>query len=97
MEFGGGLATGIAIGMGSGIATGISNGRSQARQRIKTHIERNGLTIQDRFGKPVKLETFLEETCGCCGTKCSKATVWAIVLVGLSVLAAGLVAVYLMW
>ena len=64
MDFGGGFATGIAVGMGSGVASGIATGRSQLRKQIRSHMDQSGVTIQDRYGKPIKLDEFLEDACG---------------------------------
>ncbi len=86
MDFGGGLATGIAVGMGSGVATGIATGRSQLRKEIRSHMDQSGVTIQDRYGKPIKLDEFLEDACGPEKADCSKSRAWAVVAVGLAVL-----------
>lgn len=88
MDFGGGLATGIAVGIGSGIASGIASGRSQMRQHLRKHIDESGVTIQDRYGKPIKLDEFLANACGPERADCSKSRTWAFFAVGLVVLAA---------
>ena len=88
MGFGGGFATGIAVGLGSGIASGIATGRAQLRQQLSEHVDENGVTIQDRFGKPIKLDEFLEEACGPEKAACSKSTMLAVIALGLVVLAA---------
>lgn len=88
MEFGGGLATGIAVGIGSGIASGVATGRSQLRKQIRSHIDESGITIQDRFGKPIKLDEFLEEACGPEKADCSKTKAWGFVAAGLVLLIA---------
>ncbi len=88
MDFGGGLATGIAVGLGSGIASGIATGRSQFRQELCKYVDEHGVIIQDRFGKPIKLDEFLEKTCGPEKADCSKSKMLAVIAVGLVVLAA---------
>ena len=86
MDFGGGFATGIAVGMGSGVASGIATGRTQLRKQIRSHMDQSGVTIQDRYGKPIKLDEFLEDACGPEKADCSKTKTWAFVAVGLAVL-----------
>ena len=88
MDFGGGFATGIAVGMGSGIASGVATGRSKMRKQIRSHIDQSAVTIQDRYGKPIKLDEFLEDACGPEKADCSKTKTWAIVAAGLAVLVA---------
>lgn len=84
MDFGGGFATGIAVGMGSGVASGVSTGRSKMRKQVQNYIEQSGVTMQDRYGKPVKLDEFLEEACGPVKEECSPSKIWAIVFIGLA-------------
>ena len=94
MDFGGGLATGIAIGIGTGMASGMSSGQSQSKQQLHNYIEQNGITIQDRFGKPVKPDDFLDEVYRSSCNACPKARWVGFVIAGLAVLAAVAVAIY---
>ncbi len=94
MDFGGGMAVGIAVGMGSGIATGISTGQAQCRKKLEQHIEQNGITLQDRYGKPLKTDEFLTAALGRDQPQCHKQTKLGLLLVGIAVLIAVAVAVY---
>ena len=95
MDFGGGFATGIGAGIGSGMAIGVSEGRKRVRRQIREYVDSQGITVLDRFGKPIKLEEFLDEACGpsqqCCSR--NKAWLWAVLVLGVAA-AAGVV-VYL--
>ncbi len=96
MDFGGGFAAGIAAGMGSGMAIGVPSGQNQTRQRVRDYIEREGMTLQDRFGKPVKVDDFLDDACGTSTVCCSrtKTLAWIGLLLGVA-FAAGLL-IYLL-
>jgi hypothetical protein len=87
MDMGGGLAIGIAIGTASGIASGMAAGQSRTRKHLQQHIEQHGITVHDRFGKPVKTADFLDEACGAQTPCCSRGTMWALVIAGLAALA----------
>lgn len=75
MDFGGGFATGIAVGIGSGLASGTVTGRKQTVAQLRHYIEDNGIEVHDRYGKPIKLDDFMENavSCssgdGCCSSK----------------------------
>jgi hypothetical protein len=88
----------MGAGIGSGLAMGIASGRKRAAAEIRDHIERNGFSIIDRMGKPVKVDQFLEEAISASGECCSNSRGTAItiglVLLGLLIMGA-LAAVFL--
>ena len=96
MDFGGGMATGIAVGIGSGIASGISSWRSQTKKQVRDYVDQNGITIQDRYGKPIKVDDFLNEACGPENENCSANKTWGLVIVGVLVLMASAFVFFLM-
>lgn len=96
MDFGGGFATGIAVGIGSGMAMGASNGRQQAKNEMRKYIEQNNITIQDRFGKPVKVDDLMDAVCDNAAACNSCSRNWLVLTVVLGIaLAAGVLAFFL--
>ncbi len=97
MTFGGGMAAGMGAGIGAGIAIGVSGGRKRAASELREHIEKNGITILDRQGKPIKIEQLVDDALGqrCCGTAAVGASkIWAFLLGSLVVGLLAAVAIY---
>lgn len=55
------FAAGIGAGMGAGIAIGMGSGQKRAIGKIREYLVTHEMTIHDRMGKEVPLETVLEE------------------------------------
>ncbi len=87
-----GFGTGMGAGIGAGMALGVSSGRQQALKQIRNHVEHHGITIQDRYGAPLKVDQFLSEACGQSPTCSSIHSRTAVIYGGLFMLAAGLAA-----
>ncbi len=76
-SFGGGMGAGMGAGIGCGIAIGIPAGQKKAAEKLREHFAENGLTVHDRMGKEVDLETVLATV----STKeCSSSSGWAVAL-----------------
>lgn len=99
MDFGGGFAVGIGAGMGSGIATGIASGtsagRKQATEQLRSYIEENGIEMHDRYGKPIKLDDFMDQAISCAPDCCGRKKLWVFVVLG-GVLAIAVAAFFVM-
>jgi hypothetical protein len=77
MSFGAGLSAGMGAGIGAGIAIGVSSGEKRVVQRIRDHMAAHELTIHDRMGKDVDLETVLDNAVR--AGRCTKGG-WGVVL-----------------
>tara|TARA_Y100000294_G_scaffold153415_1_gene152322 strand:- start:15 stop:332 length:318 start_codon:yes stop_codon:yes gene_type:complete len=58
------MAVGIPIGVAIGIGTGVAVGKKKARDELREYAEQQTITIQDREGQPVPIDTFLSEAMG---------------------------------
>jgi hypothetical protein len=86
-SFGGGMSVGMGAGIGAGIAIGVSSGQKSATEKLRKHFAENGLTVHDRMGKEVDLETALSTATSNQGACCGWGVTIGILL--LALLAAG--------
>ena len=89
MNFAAGMGAGMAAGMGAGIAAGIGAGKKQACQQIRNHVSTNAMTIHDRAGKVVDVESFLADAVQDAPTTSQKRTLLLAILVLLGVVSLG--------
>ncbi len=93
MSFGAGIGAGMGAGIGTGIAIGVTEGKKHACQGIREYVRENELTIHDRFGNEVDIETLLADTVvakKCCGKKNFRVILILLaILAGCVVLGAG--------
>lgn len=84
MDFGAGFGTGIAVGIASGIASGSASAKKQEKMQLRTYIEENGIEILDRYGKPIKLDDFLNGAVNTSSECCSRKKAWVCVLLAVA-------------
>jgi hypothetical protein len=59
MSFAAGIGAGMGAGMGAGIAIGMASGQKKALVQIREYVTAQELTIHDRTGKEISLDTLL--------------------------------------
>lgn len=92
MDGGAGLVVGMSCGFGggfsSGIGAGIAAGRKKAREEICEYALAHRLSVQDRRGKTIPLNQFLDKAMGAGSLGGKKTSAVAVVALGIVLLAA---------
>ena len=90
------FAAGLAAGIGTGIAVGVTSGRKKAVSHIRDYLTTHDMTINDSRGKPVQLDSVLDEAV--CAGKCENNGVTLAVIIAIlaGVAACGAIGYYVL-